>query len=51
LTLLLAIAVYLFFPDSPLSAHFLTPKEKAQAILRIKGNHSGIEQKKFKKYQ
>ncbi|KAF8848455.1 MFS general substrate transporter [Acephala macrosclerotiorum] len=51
LTLALAAAVYFWFPDSPLSAHFLTPKERAQAILRIKGNHSGIEQKRFKKHQ
>jgi hypothetical protein len=51
LTLALAVSVYFFFPDSPLTAHFLTPKERAQAILRIKGNHSGIEQKRFKKHQ
>ncbi|KAH8803525.1 major facilitator superfamily domain-containing protein [Xylogone sp. PMI_703] len=50
-TLLLAISVYFFFPDSPLKARFLSTEEKAQAILRIKGNHSGIEQKRFKKYQ
>jgi hypothetical protein len=47
----LAASIYFFFPDSPLTAHFLTPKERAQAILRIKGNHSGIEQKRFKRYQ
>jgi hypothetical protein len=51
LTLALAASVYFFFPDSPFTAHFLTPKERAQAILRIKGNHSGIEQKRFKKHQ
>ena len=51
LTLILALTVYFFFPDSPLNAHFLTPKERAQAILRIKSNHSGIEQKRFKRYQ
>lgn len=51
LTLVLAAAIYFFFPDSPLTAHFLKPEERAQAILRIKGNHSGIEQKRFKKHQ
>lgn len=30
---------------------FLTYEERAQAILRIKENHSGIEQKTFKRYQ
>lgn len=45
------LAVWLFFPDNPLRASFLTPEERAQAILRIKDNHSGIEQKHFKKYQ
>ncbi|KAH0493370.1 hypothetical protein TgHK011_000043 [Trichoderma gracile] len=35
----------------PLHASFLTSQEQAQAILRIKGNNSGIEQKQFKKRQ
>jgi hypothetical protein len=43
--------VWLLFPDSPLSAHFLTTEERAKAILRIQSNHSGIEQKRFKRYQ
>jgi hypothetical protein len=51
LTVIFGIIVWLFFPDSPISAHFLSPKERAQAILRIKSNHSGIEQKHFKRYQ
>lgn len=51
LTVLFGILVWLLFPDSPLSAHFLTPEERAQAVLRIASNHSGIEQKRFKRYQ
>ena len=51
ITILFGAAVWLFFPDSPLHAKFLTPEERAQGILRIKGNHSGIEQKRFKKHQ
>ncbi|KAI9733943.1 MAG: hypothetical protein M1834_002598 [Cirrosporium novae-zelandiae] len=51
ITILLGISIWLFFPDSPLNAKFLTPEERGQAILRIKENHSGIEQKRFKKYQ
>jgi amino acid permease len=51
LTVIFGFCVYLFFPDSPLHAKFLTHEERAQAILRIKENHSGIEQKMFKRYQ
>lgn len=50
-TMVLATAIFFFFPDSPITAHFLTPLERGQAILRIKSNHSGIEQKRFKKHQ
>lgn len=41
----------LYLPDSPITAHFLNPSERAQAILRIKSNHSGIEHKFFKRSQ
>ncbi|KAJ5924588.1 hypothetical protein N7466_008775 [Penicillium verhagenii] len=51
LTIIFGALVWLLFPDSPLHANFLTYEERAQAILRIKNNHSGIEQKTFKKYQ
>ncbi|KAJ3537972.1 hypothetical protein NM208_g6101 [Fusarium decemcellulare] len=51
LTVIYGILVWIFFPGSPITAHFLTPEERAQAILRIQSNHSGIEQKHFKKYQ
>ncbi|PSN72464.1 MFS general substrate transporter [Corynespora cassiicola Philippines] len=51
LTVLFGITVWLFFPDSPLNATFLTPEERAQAVLRIASNHSGIEQKRFKRHQ
>ncbi|KAL7782936.1 MFS general substrate transporter [Trichoderma ceciliae] len=51
ITIIFGILVYLFFPDSPLHAHFLTYEERAQAILRIKDNNSGIEHKQFKKHQ
>jgi hypothetical protein len=50
-TINFGVIVWFFFPDSPIHASFLTHEERAQAILRIKGNHSGIEQKTFKKYQ
>jgi hypothetical protein len=51
ITIVYGVAVWFFFPDSPLHASFLTPEERAQAILRIKENHSGIENKRFKRHQ
>lgn len=51
LTVIFGVFVYLFFPDSPIHANFLTHEERAKAILRIRENHSGIEQKIFKRYQ
>lgn len=51
LTILYGFAVYFYLPDNPSSAHFLSPEERAQSILRIASNHSGIEQKRFKKSQ
>lgn len=51
LTVLYGVLVWFFFPDNPASAHFLTKEERAQSILRIASNHSGIEQKRFKKGQ
>lgn len=51
LTVIFGVFVYLLFPDSPIHTKFLTPEERAKAILRIKENHSGIEQKVFKRYQ
>ncbi|KAK5717040.1 hypothetical protein LTR15_008928 [Elasticomyces elasticus] len=51
LTIIFATAVWFLLPDSPLTAHFLSPVERAHAVVRIKSNHSGIEQKHFKRYQ
>lgn len=51
ITFVYAVLVILFFPDSPTSAWFFTPKERAQSILRIRSNHEGIEQKTFKRSQ
>ncbi|KAF9887941.1 hypothetical protein FE257_009463 [Aspergillus nanangensis] len=51
ITIIFGTFVWFFFPDSPLHANFLTDEERAQAVLRIQENHSGIEQKRFKKYQ
>ncbi|ROV93337.1 hypothetical protein VSDG_06848 [Cytospora chrysosperma] len=51
ITVLYGILVWFLFPDNPTTAHFLTKEERAQSIMRIASNHSGIEQKRFKKHQ
>lgn len=49
--MLYGIFVWFYFPDNPANARFLTKEQRAQSILRIASNHSGIEQKRFKKAQ
>ncbi|KAJ4475566.1 major facilitator superfamily domain-containing protein [Lentinula aciculospora] len=51
LTLVLSVCFWLFFPDSPTNAWFLTPEERALAVRRIKSNQTGVENKHFKKDQ
>ncbi|KIK50096.1 hypothetical protein GYMLUDRAFT_494487 [Collybiopsis luxurians FD-317 M1] len=51
ITFVTAICFFLYFPDSPTNAWFLTPKERATAVLRIKENQTGVENKHFKKEQ
>lgn len=51
ITFIVAICYFLFFPDSPTTAWFLTPEEKIVAIQRIKSNRSGTENKHFKMEQ
>ncbi|OQV10114.1 hypothetical protein CLAIMM_14158 [Cladophialophora immunda] len=51
ITIIFGVIVWFRFPDNPLQADFLTLQERAQAVLRIKENHSGIEQKYFKRHQ
>ncbi|KAL9710473.1 hypothetical protein Ac2012v2_006007 [Leucoagaricus gongylophorus] len=50
-TLLTAVAFWFLFPDSPTTAWFLTMDERAKAILRIRENQTGVENKQFKKDQ
>lgn len=45
------MAWYFFFPDSSTSAWFLTEDERAQAVNRIKGNQTGVENKVWKMNQ
>ncbi|KAF7296994.1 MFS general substrate transporter [Mycena indigotica] len=51
LTFITSLLFWFFFPDSPTSAWFLTPQERAVAVLRIKVNQTGVENKRFKKEQ
>jgi len=51
ITFIIAICFFLFFPDSPTNAWFLTPQERAVAVMRLKENQTGVENKHFKKEQ
>jgi len=51
ITFIIAAAFWFFFPDSPTTAWFLTPEERVIAVLRIKVNQSGVENKQFKTHQ
>ncbi|KAG8855945.1 hypothetical protein FRB91_001465 [Serendipita sp. 411] len=51
LTFVVCLAFAAFFPDSPTKAGFLTQQDKIVAIKRIRANQSGVETKKWKKYQ
>ncbi|KAJ7153325.1 MFS general substrate transporter [Mycena filopes] len=51
LTLITSASFWFFFPDSPTNAWFLTPQERAIAVMRLKENQTGVENKHFKKEQ
>ncbi|KAJ3517410.1 hypothetical protein NLJ89_g522 [Agrocybe chaxingu] len=51
ITLVTAVLFWFFFPDSPTTAYFLTPEERAQAVQRIKINQAGVENKHWKRDQ
>lgn len=46
-----AAILWLFMPDSPLSAKFLSEQEKAIAVIRLRENRTGISNKEFKMSQ
>lgn len=45
------VVLWFSLPDSPVTASFLTVEERKAAVLRVKDNGTGIENKVFKKYQ
>ncbi|KAJ7081269.1 MFS general substrate transporter [Mycena epipterygia] len=51
LTLITSASFWFFFPDSPTNAWFLTPQERVVAVMRLKQNQTGVENKHFKKEQ
>jgi len=48
ITFFLGVAWWFLFPDSSTTAWFLTEDERAQAVNRIKGNQTGVENKTWK---
>ncbi|KAJ4368943.1 hypothetical protein N0V83_006025 [Neocucurbitaria cava] len=50
-TCLWAIIVWLFLPDSPSNARFLSHRERLVAVRRVAGNDTGIKNKSFDKNQ
>lgn len=51
--LTMAFGIILFFavPTSPMTAWFLTERERKIQVLRVIKNHTGIENRKYKHYQ
>lgn len=45
------IVMYIFLPDSPVTAKGLTLREKRVVVERLRGNQTGIENKHLKAYQ
>ncbi|KAL4794840.1 major facilitator superfamily domain-containing protein [Aspergillus venezuelensis] len=50
-SLLWAVVLYIFLPDSPVTAWYFTDREKFVCLQRVKDNNTGIEDKTIKWYQ
>lgn len=48
---LTSVAFWVWFPDNPASARFLSQEEKRNVVQRIRSNQNGIETKVWKKAQ
>lgn len=48
LTVVYSISVFLFMPDSPMTAKFLTEDEKIVAVERLRANQMGIVTRKWR---
>lgn len=45
------IVIFLFLPDSPVTAPFLNQRDRRRAVERVRSNQTGIENKQLKPYQ
>lgn len=50
-SVLWAIAIWIFLPDSPVKCWYMTDREKYICLERVKDNNTGMEDKTFKFYQ
>ncbi|CZT14494.1 uncharacterized protein RCC_12184 [Ramularia collo-cygni] len=50
-SILWAVVLYFFLPDSPVSCWYLSEREKYVCLRRVQGNNTGMEDKVFKWYQ
>lgn len=51
ISVLFGVIFYLYIPENPSKAWFLTESERLYQVQRIKGNQQGFGSKKFKRYQ
>ncbi|KAE8364116.1 major facilitator superfamily domain-containing protein [Aspergillus caelatus] len=51
ITMLWGIIVFFAMPSSPMSAWFLTPRERKIAVVRVLHNHAGLQNRQYKVYQ
>lgn len=51
ITVVWAVVVGIFLPDNPVKAKFITERQKAIAIDRVRADQTGIENKTFKRSQ
>ncbi|KAK4504506.1 hypothetical protein PRZ48_005422 [Zasmidium cellare] len=50
-SLLWGVVLYFFLPDSPTTCWYLSERERFICVQRVRGNNTGLEEKKVKWYQ
>jgi len=51
LTLCIGVLMLIYLPNSPMTAWWLTPRQRCIAVMRIQSNRTGVLNKQFKMYQ
>jgi hypothetical protein len=51
ITMLWGIIVFFAMPASPMTAWFLTPRERKIAVVRVLQNHTGLQNREYKVHQ